>query len=93
MVSFDFKQIMFNLLVLVFLSVSKVLGDCGPPVSHPDLYTRFTTGVAKEGGAVAYICKMTFLNLRVAYSQSVVRHCTKDKWSGRMPKCGEYVFI
>ena len=83
------------LIVLLILNVSKVLGNCGQPASHPELWIYGSIGVAEEGHRLQFECRddlwTKFGGARLTYTTE--RICTRGKWSPRMPKCGLLVFF
>ena len=86
---------MLKLSVLLIFSVSKVLGNCGQPAAHPELWTSNSIGVAEEGHEQRFQCRDDLSKKNDGFVMAYwnVRVCTKGKWNRRMPKCGELIFF
>jgi hypothetical protein len=77
---------MFYLKIIsITLLIQNISSDCSPPAQLLSAYLYGYNIISKEDSQVDYRCKHEFLQVYNAF-----RVCTKGKWTGRVPKCGEY---
>jgi len=71
---------------LVIIHISICLGDCGLPGQPANVDVYDSEERSKEGDEVTYDCEDHY---RLIGDNK--RKCENGKWTGKVPRCGEYI--